>query len=370
MKKFLLRLAVFMMPMLLFLAVPVYVLYRSGENFVDPDEIINDSRKHIAGYAYSESNYSYIKWKTFASGESRKVIALGSSRVLQFRDEMFTSSFYNAGYTVSGIRDYINFLKIIPKEKYPEYLIISLDQWMYNEAWDNMKGESVKKDKWSTAYVKNPDFTILKNVWGDLIDGKINFKFARKKDAIQYIGLNGVINKKGIRNDGSMDYGNQLDLLRKDTTDHYKDTYTRMKLGVRRFEFATRVHPKAIAETRRILEFCKKNNIKLIAILPPFGDKVYQKMLESGQYGYLPKIYPAIAPLFKKYDAELYDFSKVSDCNSNDNETIDGFHGSEVTYGKILVEILKSGSKLNEITNLNQLQQDLANRKNNYKIYE
>jgi hypothetical protein len=370
MKKFLLRLTIFALPILLFLAVPVFVLYRTGENFLDPAAIINDNNKHIVGYAYSEKNYSYLKWKTFAYGERKKVIALGSSRVLQFRDEMFTSSFYNAGYTVSGIRDYLNFLKIIPKEKYPDYLIISLDQWMYNEAWDNMKGRSANTDKWSTAFVKHPNFTTIMKVWKDLFAGKYGLDHPKEKDVVKLIGLNGVVNKKGLRNDGSMDYGDQMDLLRKDTTGQYKNIYDRIGHGVRRFEYSKEVHAKAIAETGRILDFCKTNNIKVIAILPPFADKVYQKMLSSGNYQYIPKIHPAIQPLFEKYGAELYEFNNVNRCQSNDNETIDGFHGGEVTYAKMLVEMLKSGSALNHVTSVKKLERDLAKRKDNYKVYE
>jgi hypothetical protein len=370
MKKFLLRLSIFSIPILLFVAVPVFVLYKSGENFLNPTVIIDDTHKHLVGYAYSESNYSYLKWKTFADGERKKVIALGSSRVLQFRQNMFTDSFYNAGYTVSGIRDFLNFLKIIPKEKYPDYLIIGLDQWMYNEAWDNMKGQSPNTDKWSTAFIKTPNLPTIINVWKDLFAGKYGLTFKREKGPVLLFGLNAAVNHKGLRNDGSMDYGNQMDLLRKDTTDQYRNTYDRISRGAQRFEYSREVHAKALAETRRILDFCKANNIKVIAFLPPLADKVYQKMMLSGKYQYIPKIHPAIWPLFEKYDAELYDFHNVSRCGSNDNETIDGFHGSEATYTKILLEMLESGSTLNNAASQKQLIHDLAKRNDRYNVYE
>ena len=49
------------------------------------------------------------------------VWALGSSRVLQFRSRMFEKSFYNAGYTMEGVGDFLPFMQSIPAEKYPEY---------------------------------------------------------------------------------------------------------------------------------------------------------------------------------------------------------------------------------------------------------
>jgi len=77
-----------------------------------------------------------------------------------------------------------------------------------------------------------------------------------------------------------------------------------------------------------------------------------------------------IKPFFDKYNFEVYDFSKMSLCNSNDNETIDGFHGSETTYQRMLISMLYSGSVLNKVTSLERLKTDLANRKNNYIVYD
>ena len=55
---------------------------------------------------------------------------------------------------------------------------------------------------------------------------------------------------------------------------------------------------------------------------------------------------------------------------SDDKETIDGFHGGEVTYLKILIDMLNQDSKLKNVTNTHKLNQDLTKAKNRFIIYD
>ena len=70
-----------------------------------------------------------------------------------------------------------------------------------------------------------------------------------------------------------------------------------------------------------------------------------------------------------KYNSELYDLSHLSSYNSNDSEIIDGFHGGEVTYIRMLIKILESNSVLKNVTNIEKLKLDLKNKRNNYQVY-
>ena len=117
------------------------------------------------------------------------------------------------------------------------------------------------------------------------------------------------------------------------------------------------------------MKYCKNNKIEIIGFLPPFADEVYSKMYEGNNYNYLKEIYKKAKPIFDKYNYEVYDFSNVSLCNSNDHETIDGFHGGELTYQKLLIKMLDSGSILNQVTNVKRLKTDLSKNINNYIIY-
>jgi len=371
MKKFLLNLSIFLLPGLLLISVPLIILKKSKEVFYDIDETIKNNDKYIIGYAYDETNYRYLKWKRIKELERSEVWSLGSSRTLQFREGMFSIPFYNAGYTIIGLNDFSQFLKSVSKSKYPKYLIIALDQWMFNEKWDDLSTKP-KTDLWRNSFNKYPQGKTIIKVLSDVLVKKHNLSFLfRSNDNL--IGLNSILNHKGFRNDGSMLYGSQIYRLEnKDATaDDYEfnDTFKRIEKGNAMFEYGNDVNNNAIPVLEELLSFCSSNNIKVIAYLPPFADKVVSKMEKSGNYKYINNIYSTIHPTFAKYRYEVYDFTHLSSINANDNEMLDGFHGGESVYLKMLINIAEADTSLHDIVNLTKLKLDLKNVKNNFTIY-
>ncbi|UPT71373.1 MAG: hypothetical protein M0D53_02955 [Flavobacterium sp. JAD_PAG50586_2] len=337
------------------------------------DATLKSNRKAIIGYSYNEKNYRYLKWKKLMIHKRFEVIALGSSRVLQFRENMFETSFYNAGYTISGVADFVPFLKTIPKEKHPKYLIIGLDQWMFNKNWDEIK--TIKNASfWKEAFRKNPDIKTIFKTWQDLLASKYSLNMSNHKNKIQLIGLNACVNNLGFRNDGSMQYG--IDIEKKianDTTANdynFKDTFSRIEDERIQFKYGNSINPKAISELEKLLTYCKNNQIHVVAFFPPFADAVNKKMNDSKKFGYRDHLYQRCNPLFKKYSFELYDYSSLKTINSNDSEVIDGFHGSEMTYAKMLLNILNSGSRLNKVSHPKMLTLAINNPINRYIIYK
>jgi hypothetical protein len=375
MKRFLIHLFIFTIPLIILFVFPTYILWQSKENFYNLDKVLLSKEKYLIGYAYHENNYGFVKWTYLNSNENKIVWALGSSRVLQFRENMFDVSFYNAGYTISSITDFELFLKSLPVSKLPKYIIIGLDQWMFNESYDALNSiPSI--DSWQKSYTLIPKlFPTYKTVYSDFFAGKFTFSsLLQNSNSFNKIGLNAIMNNTGFRNDGSIYYGEQINkLINKDNTANdfdYANTLDRIKNGDRRFQYCRSVNKKAIIKLNEFLKYCKDQQINVVAFLPPFADKVFNTMNESGKYAYLNEIYNKIKPYFDKYNYEVYDFSNVSSCKSNDNETIDGFHGGELSYQKLLISILNSGSILNQVTNAQRLKIDLENKKNNYLIYD
>jgi hypothetical protein len=368
MKRFITRLIVFLFPLICFILPSSYILWKSSENFINIDKVILSDNKYLIGYAYDESNYKYIKWMKIIHSEY-KVIALGSSRVLQFRDKMFTSSFYNTGYTIENIWDFIPFLENI--SHLPKYLIIGLDQFMFNEA-GNANKIVPNKEKWQKSFNHYPEFSTLVNVWRDVLNSKYNFSLS-SSDEMTRIGLNAIVNDKGFRNDGSMYYGDQIYNLIHDKffrSNLFQDVFDRIKNGNRRFEYGEQMDKNAVKELEHLLEYCQNRHINVIAFLPPFADAVFENMEQTGKYAYMMKIYERVKPVFDSYGFELYDFSTTRLCDSNDDEMIDGFHGGEVTYQKILINMIRKGSILRNVTDIDSLTNDLSKKINNYQIYD
>ena len=291
---------------------------------------------------------------------------------------MFTVPFYNCGYTITSVADFLPFVKSIPPDKKPNYLILGLDQWMFNSNWDNLE---IKQSKhrytpaiinWRELYTTNFSISIINNVWKDVFAGKYGINIL-KREKIEKLGLNAILNNKGFLKDGSFYYGNDITYLLENNplaADYlFNDTYSRIKEGNRRFEYASEINPKAIDKVKELLSYLKDENFKIIAIIPPFANAVYTKMEETGKYNYMKQIYPSLKPIFDSYGFELWDMSQLSTYHSNDRETIDGFHGGSVSYLRMMIYMIENYSILKEISNISQLKKDLENRINDLLVY-
>lgn len=376
MKKFLIDLLKFVIPIALFIFFPSTFLYFSGENFKRIDTYISSDKNYLIGYAYNQENYRFLKQIELQNKDSISIIALGSSRVLQFRQQMFNQPFYNAGYTISSIADFLPFVEFHLKNKKPNILIIGLDQWMFNEDWDDLANYSNTNEPKDYSFKYKPTIKTLFSVWFDIISRKYGVEILKndlKNSNLSKIGLNAIVNNKGFKKDGSFYYGDQIEkLIKKDSTVddfEYFDTYSRIAKGNRRFQFGENINSKSLEALNDFLTYCKSRDIYIVAFLPPYANAVNLKMKQTGKYTYLNQIYPEANKLFEKFNFELWDLSDLNTFNSNDSETIDGFHGGEVSYLKMLIYMIEYGSSLSTVCDIQKLKLDLENKENNYTVY-
>lgn len=377
MTKFVKILFWFALPILIITAPIVWFLSLTGENYCSIGGIVKSKDKYLIGYAYNENNYSYLKWKTITENNKKDIWALGSSRVLQFRSNMFKGEFYNAGYTIESISDFQPFVESISKDKYPETIIIGLDQWMFNKEFDELK-ETKPKSYWKNSFSYSVNSTKFSAILKDLKMGKYDLSIVSNRydenRKLRKIGLNALVNNKGFRNDGSIYYGTQINkLLGNDSTVNdfnYTSTFERISNGNRRFEYGNSPNKKAFKILERFLDFCFDNKIKVVGFFPPFANKVRNKMDDTGRYHYMDSLYNLSREMFFKKGFELWDMQNLNKFGSNDDETIDGFHGGELTYLKILLYILKHNSSLNNYTNIEELENDLINAQNRFLVYD
>lgn len=128
MKRFLRNFFIFIIPFLclgIASAPFVYVGFETGE-ISSFDRLIQDQRldKSIyIGMGYNEQT-GYYKLQN-ANYYQADVVALGTSRVMQFKSDYFSESFYNCGGAVAGNYDeYINFLRNLDYK--PKAVIVGL----------------------------------------------------------------------------------------------------------------------------------------------------------------------------------------------------------------------------------------------------
>ena len=357
----------FVVPAVLVVAPAVTILAWSGESFRDVDDALVklDEQPLLTGYAYNEFNYGYMKYSRLTSLPRQKVVALGSSRVLAFREEMFHSSFYNAGYTVSPVEEFREFLRNVPERLSPEILLIGVDQWMFNRTWIDQS--RTDKSRWTTNQSDSLQMGLktIPKLYKDVVRGKLSFADPKQNNDIVRVGLNAICNQKGFRNDGSFSYGNQVEQLLE--TDPLNED-----LPLRR---SPRLAPSNIVDTEAKHEtegtsrlLCDDREIRVVGFLPPFMDRLYERMLASGEYEYVTTLGPELRPLFEERGFEFHEFQSMRSCGSDDSEAIDEIHGSDVTYVRMLLRMLEQGTVLADHIDQSKLRTQLAQRQNRYCV--
>ncbi len=355
MKKFLIHIFVYALPILIFAGalgafygVGVY----SGEWGRDMDAAIEAQRRDhsiLLGYAYNEQN-QYYKLKN-ADYYQADMIALGTSRAMQFKSVYFKGGFYNCGGAVSGNYDeYLNFLQNLSYK--PKAMLLDLDSWVFNDEWN----------KWCVAYdtfvpIQKADrktLAMVKAMITDFMDGLWTWTDLRDSYA-NNIGFRGKIKDDGFMYDGSYYYGDTYRTMKSREDFDFTDTRERIAAGDSRFQYGEHIDQDTVKKLNDLLRYCEENNIYVIGYLAPFPPGIFAQMQKSGNYGYMGEITPVCEKLFKKYGFEYYDYADGAELGLTDEYFIDGFHGSEVTYAYMVRDMIEKDSKIIEYIHIDKL---------------
>lgn len=340
-RKFIRRAFLFLLPIALISLPCVIILKCSGEYYGESD-FQPLERNQLVGLAYTEINGVY-KLNMTDRFFRPDIVALGSSRILQVKENVIKDgySFYNAGGAIYNIYQYKLFADKLHYS--PQLFIINIDQWLFNP---NCADQKATFDLKSYEFPRWQFIAQCQNLVTDIFMGKIDFaKLLDKKN--HHIGINARINHNGFSHDGSYCYG-QITANPSSSGDYnFKDTYSRIDEGNRNFQYGNRADTSIIEAMDSFLIDCSRRHIAVLAILPPFAPRVFQKMEISGKYHYLSQIYPILSACFAKYPhCYLYDFTDMTSMQVQDSDFLDGFHGSELIYNIIIQDIIKNNREL------------------------
>lgn len=362
MKKFLFRILIYVGPFLLFSAPFCVAGVMSGEIF-DFDRLIaiqNENENVLVGMGYNEQT-AYYKLKN-ANIRKADVMALGTSRVMQFREGYFQTSFYNCGGSVKGhYNEYSNFLQNVEENALPRYLIVGLDAWNFNA--ETQRHENAYDSYQQIVQTENNEFGIIKRMGVDYFRGK--WKIYDLLHKYDNVGFNGIIYGDGFRKDGSYLYRDSIINPQNSDDYEYKDTFERIETGTAGYEYGERINAETLQCLETFLAFCRAKNITVIAFLPPYAPSVCDRMEEIGEFRYIGEIEPAVKRLCDEYNCEVYDFTDIRWLGCDDSYFVDGFHGGEVAYAMILREMCREESILCQVINMEELEECVANRFSN-----
>ncbi|MCQ2518987.1 MAG: hypothetical protein MJ107_00505 [Lachnospiraceae bacterium] len=364
MKKFIYHILIVFLPILLIVSIFILRVEKTGElsKVENCVKIQRENATSLLGMAYNE-NKPYYKLLN-ANYYKSDVIALGTSRVMQFKDYFFTKSFYNCGGAVSGNFDeYKNFLMNLDYN--PEIIILGIDNSCFNDSWMSWQPD-YSKYKSIPASTRSKD-VLLKAIFEDLKNKKWNFD-----DLSNYpenIGVSGKVKDSGFMNDGSYYYGDIYRSPENKPDSEFKETIGRIADGRNGFEYGNDICESALIQLRELLEYCRQNNIYVIGFSTPYAPAIYDILISTGKYDYLNNIGTDCSHIFDEYDFEYYDFINGSLPNVTNDYYIDGLHGSEIVYGKIIVAMSEAGSLIGNCADTEYINSIIDNRYNNLCFY-
>lgn len=339
-------------------------LNRLHENYLPKDiaDMSLDGRV-LYGSAISD-NTAAVKLEIVGKKQP-SIVAFGSSRVMQFRGTFFKNKDF---YTLGGIVPNIDCLEQVYKEVHkvyqPNIIIIGVDMWWLNPNFN--------------------DFTQLQKNNTSLIAQKINLYRAtivnlrenkELRDSIFYqekfktydeiaerknIGALAAVYNEGYREDGSYQYGRVI-LDSTYAKRQWEKSWVRIVNKTDRFVVADGIAADRLDKLQRIIRRMQDDGSKVVVFLAPFPHKsIEQFMSNEGQRTVITSLRSQVPRICQEEGTPCYDFSDMSDINSPNTESLDGFHGSERTYAKIMLNLFENEAILRPYINEDYIRQELA----------
>ncbi|MBQ9536217.1 MAG: hypothetical protein IJU79_00335 [Desulfovibrionaceae bacterium] len=345
---------------LLFLVLPyswVWV-YLSGDVGVERAVALQaDGENVLFGSGVSQDFVDY-KLQLYTQVKP-KIVALGSSRVMQFRGAYFTAPFLNMGGVAGNIPVLRSTLEAMLKVHKPEAIILGLDFWWFMPTWN--PDPFMEEPPTSGSYVYSLE--TLKKPWVWLLTGKISGRDLAAP-LLQLFGLGFRANRLGIMaqqtddgfaKDGSWYYTAELTGQKRPFDFQFEDTFTQIEYGMKAFyhvQSTMAPHETHLAALSEIYCRLQALGIKTYVFLPPLAERIFLRLQK------LEDKYPhlfTLAQALKARGIQVLDLSDPRKLASGDCEFVDGFHGGEVTYMRILRHLADQWASLVQYVDMTAL---------------
>lgn len=354
-KKFSLIIVYFVYILVFSILFSIYIYLVSIKENIDTKDSVQRQINNDSIYNVDNMNMFNYK-KELVKNIKPKIISLGSSRVMQFREESFNTKFITAGGAMNHLNEGYLFLQEITKYHKPEIIILGLDFWWFNEKFPQPK-------KFNHLTTKENILDKISNILSKIKDGSFTFEnfksgFQNQNNLTNYenIGLNSQKYSNGFRKDGSYHYSLFILGDAKNSDIKFSNTFNRVDNGNSRFQYGNNISKERVEVLNNIIKFTKDNNIELILFIPPLANEVVERMDNLGdKYNFITEF----RNLIKNSKIENYDFHDMRDYYKNSCEFVDGFHGGDVTYQRILKKIYDENSILSKYLNIESIKKSI-----------
>lgn len=320
-------------------------LSRAGEISID-DVIFSQQKSENTLYSSGLDQGSYFYKMKLMEVIQPEIVAIGSSRAMQLRRQFFKRSFVNTGGAVKNVAELESITNelVLLKQK-PKLAFVFIDPWWLNSHFAGAGGihpPNIQPDKFSFDFALAAMKTLKNGNW------------IAKLFTTNNLGIHAIITGEGFGRDGSYHYTNILKGSSNSFKDQaFKNTLERIGKGNRRFEKGDYPDQKLVLRTCFALKKLTSAIDHVVVVTPPFAPVVWKEMAKGG-YGYIQAIDSEIKECLGT--GEFHTFvSGLAIPNNTDCEFIDGFHGGDITYAKIISVISDRDSTAKEYVDIDYL---------------
>ena len=358
------RILTFLFPFMFIALTMEAVLWKTGDSWTPTYTLRHQqhsTHESIYGPRFFSDQYSLYKLSAIEHRHP-SILAIGSSRVMQFRDIMFPpleTEFYNGGGLLRNAFDLEAFAAILVREGLilPRVLIVGLDPW-----W-------LRTNHGEITWLNDPDerFTFAGHIEA--------FRQILKKDALQKvtaaifspevplfgydaIGTSARVEGTGFRKDGSRLYPLKvfLDFLK---TPVYVDRESppiidRIQMARREYSLPAIVDEERVRLIIAALSIIKNKGVEVFAFMPPYSTEAFQA-LEDNQplkrwWNFYKNEFPT---LLEKHDIVVVPVSHPIQSGLDDTYMFDGFHPSEVYIAHLVKSLIEKAPNSSYLKNVN-----------------
>lgn len=334
-------------------------LYASGDLAVERAVKDQASGKFVVFGSGISQDFVDYKLQLF-SAIKPDIVAIGSSRVMQFRSAYFRKAFLNMGGVAGNIAVLRSTVDAMLKIHKPEAVILGLDFWWFMPEWEARPFDEIPPTSGSYNY----GFESIKKPWIWLMEGKIGF-IDLAKPLLGLVGYgfrddrHGIMAQQtddGFGSDGSWYYTADLTGQKHPFDYQFSDTLNQVKYGIKAFYrsktkdcLPNAEHLDALAE---VVCRLKSRGIKTFVFIPPLSERVLASMRDQASgYGHLFNLRRSL----QERGIDSLDCTNPKLYGSNDCEFIDGFHGGEVAYARIIRQLVDYSPALLDYVNMEKI---------------
>lgn len=336
-------------------------LFRTGE-YSSLESIVERQQSDAGFCIYGSALHADSFFYKLQGEKVRKpeIVALGSSRTLQFRDVFFNRPFYNMGLAVDSIKTGKQLLRKMDTQEMPKILLLGVEPWWFHPAYAKVNYDDrlpVLGTRLHFSYLLEP----LRFVWQGKLSMREYLRYLSSPGSSQcLLGLKAMQDQSGFAPDGSYYY---TDVVTEgdDTAIHFTGTLGAIENGTGRFVHGNTIDPIHWQEFVGWMRSLEAHGITVIAFIAPFAPTVYEAIVaNSERYAYVEDLLRTA----KADGIAIIDLRDGAAFGSPNCEFVDAFHGGDVTYARMLQALAKINPLLRNVMDENGVEEFIRTGKN------